>query len=147
MIKGFLALKEALHTELKTLDARAHAAHAAKDIEKQVARLQYQKLQLYKMKVPTDKIDLEIEKVKKSAQTAPSGPSPYLNKLINDDDFLGLSPHQEKVKLEFLNNMATFLRLQREYTDLLERYNPGLTMDQEDKVRRTAAKVGLQVPE
>ncbi|CDK26975.1 unnamed protein product [Kuraishia capsulata CBS 1993] len=46
-----------------------------------------------------------------------------------------------------LSNVVAFLSSQRVYCDLLERYNPGISMKQEDKVRKTARRVGLDVPE
>jgi ATP synthase assembly factor FMC1, mitochondrial len=32
------------------------------------------------------------------------------------------------------------------YITLLERYNPGMTMDEEDRVRLTARRVGMEMP-
>ncbi|KAF2860648.1 hypothetical protein K470DRAFT_216637 [Piedraia hortae CBS 480.64] len=40
-----------------------------------------------------------------------------------------------------------YLRAQRQYITLLERYNPGMNMDEEDRVRMTARRVGLDVPD
>ncbi|KAF2460487.1 hypothetical protein BDY21DRAFT_335547 [Lineolata rhizophorae] len=39
-----------------------------------------------------------------------------------------------------------YLRAQRVYTTLLERYNPGMNMDEEERVRLTARKVGMDLP-
>lgn len=33
------------------------------------------------------------------------------------------------------------------YATLLERYNPGMSMTEEDKVRLTARRVGMDLPE
>ncbi len=33
------------------------------------------------------------------------------------------------------------------YATLLERYNPGMSMDEEEKVRLTARRVGMDLPE
>lgn len=49
--------------------------------------------------------------------------------------------------LEHLEDISTFLTNQSEYDELIERYNVGLRMSQEEKVEKTAAKVGLQVPQ
>ncbi|KAI0460882.1 hypothetical protein LJB42_001529 [Komagataella kurtzmanii] len=46
-----------------------------------------------------------------------------------------------------VENLATFVANHREYCILLERYNPGISMTQENKVRKTARRVGLEVPE
>lgn len=39
-----------------------------------------------------------------------------------------------------------YLRAQREYITLLERYNPGMNMNEEDRVRLTARRVGMDLP-
>ena len=40
-----------------------------------------------------------------------------------------------------------YLKAQRMYATLLERYNPGMSMDEEEKVRLTARRVGMDLPE
>ncbi|PAV20675.1 complex 1 LYR [Pyrrhoderma noxium] len=44
------------------------------------------------------------------------------------------------------NNAAIFLRSQRIYTELLDRYNPLRDMTQEERVHATARRVGLDTP-
>lgn len=39
-----------------------------------------------------------------------------------------------------------FLRAQRTYTALLERYNPGMGMGEDERVRLTARRVGMNLP-
>ncbi|KAM0299714.1 hypothetical protein HYE67_006002 [Fusarium culmorum] len=39
-----------------------------------------------------------------------------------------------------------YLRSQRIYATLLERYNPGMGMDEEERVRLTARRVGMDLP-
>ncbi|KAL2187622.1 hypothetical protein L209DRAFT_753680 [Thermothelomyces heterothallicus CBS 203.75] len=39
-----------------------------------------------------------------------------------------------------------YLRAQRKYVTLLERYNPGMGMDEEERVRLTARRVGMDLP-
>jgi ATP synthase assembly factor FMC1, mitochondrial len=39
-----------------------------------------------------------------------------------------------------------YLRAQRTYVSLLERYNPGMGMDEEERVRLTARRVGMDLP-
>ncbi|EXF74978.1 hypothetical protein COL5a_010258 [Colletotrichum fioriniae] len=41
---------------------------------------------------------------------------------------------------------AAYLRAQRTYVTLLERYNPGMNMDEEERVRLTARRVGMDLP-
>ncbi|QLG72505.1 hypothetical protein HG535_0D02130 [Zygotorulaspora mrakii] len=43
-------------------------------------------------------------------------------------------------------DVASFLTNQREYDELIERYNPGTKLSQEEIVKRTAERVGLNVP-
>ena len=39
-----------------------------------------------------------------------------------------------------------YLRAQRVYMTLLERYNPGMTMEDEERTRLTARRVGMEMP-
>lgn len=40
-----------------------------------------------------------------------------------------------------------YAKSQRMYATLLERYNPGMTMDEEERVRLTARRIGMELPE
>ncbi|MCJ1234896.1 hypothetical protein MMC14_002860 [Varicellaria rhodocarpa] len=40
-----------------------------------------------------------------------------------------------------------YFRAQSMYATLLERYNPGMNMDEEERVRLTARRVGMDLPE
>jgi len=39
-----------------------------------------------------------------------------------------------------------YLRAQRMYNTLLQRYNPGMGMDEEERVRLSARRVGMNLP-
>lgn len=39
-----------------------------------------------------------------------------------------------------------YLRAQRVHTTLLERYNPGMNLSEEDRIRMTARRVGMDLP-
>lgn len=39
-----------------------------------------------------------------------------------------------------------YVQNQRLYTTLVERYNPGMNMDDEERVRLTARRVGMELP-
>ncbi|KAK4135018.1 FMC1 protein family [Trichocladium antarcticum] len=39
-----------------------------------------------------------------------------------------------------------YLRAQRDYVRLIERYNPGMGMDEQRRVRLTAKRVGMDLP-
>ncbi|PBP17781.1 Ras guanyl-nucleotide exchange factor [Diplocarpon rosae] len=40
-----------------------------------------------------------------------------------------------------------YAKAQRMYATLLERYNPGMNMDDEERIRMTARRVGMEMPE
>ena len=42
--------------------------------------------------------------------------------------------------------MVHYLRAQRTYVALVERYNPGMNMEEEERVRLTARRVGMDLP-
>ncbi|KAI2628246.1 hypothetical protein GGS21DRAFT_249248 [Xylaria nigripes] len=42
--------------------------------------------------------------------------------------------------------LLQYLKSQRQYTELLERYNPGMNMDQEERIRLSARRVGMNLP-
>lgn len=114
----------------------------SRDVEKKRAVLNYQKLTAVKERQPVGPIDAKLADLN-SAKPQFRFDSTNFKKLATE-------PHTEILEmhsLQHFNNIHEFLRSQREYMELLERYNPGLTMTQEDNVRKTAAKVGLQVPE
>ncbi|KAK2603508.1 hypothetical protein QQS21_004277 [Conoideocrella luteorostrata] len=43
--------------------------------------------------------------------------------------------------------LIAYLRSQRLYVTLIERYNPGMGMDEEERVRLTARRVGMDMPD
>ncbi|KAI5963522.1 uncharacterized protein KGF55_002402 [Candida pseudojiufengensis] len=65
-----------------------------------------------------------------------------LNNII--DDKIGINNSYE---LNNLNNVLIYLKNQREYFELLIRYNPGLIFDQQENVQKSANRVGLDVPQ
>ncbi|EHA48588.1 hypothetical protein MGG_00812 [Pyricularia oryzae 70-15] len=48
--------------------------------------------------------------------------------------------------IEQARQYAAYFSAQRTYTALLERYNPGMGMDEEERVRLTARRVGMDLP-
>ncbi|MCJ1225900.1 hypothetical protein MMC12_002549 [Toensbergia leucococca] len=40
-----------------------------------------------------------------------------------------------------------YVKAQRMYATLLERYNPGMSMDEEERVKMTARRVGMELPD
>lgn len=49
-------------------------------------------------------------------------------------------------RVQEAEQFVQYARAQRMYATLLERYNPGMEMDQEERVRLTARRVGLNLP-
>lgn len=49
-------------------------------------------------------------------------------------------------RLDEAVEFAAYLKAQRLYTTLLERYNPGMNMNEEERVRLTARRVGMNLP-
>ncbi|KAL2441134.1 hypothetical protein ABEF95_012462 [Exophiala dermatitidis] len=45
-----------------------------------------------------------------------------------------------------VEQLVAYLRAQRMYGTLLQRYNPGMGMDEEERVRLTARRVGMEMP-
>ena len=66
------------------------------------------------------------------------------------------SPVQQHIRREFTSDQpaklqegeqyAQYLQAQRVYTALVERYNPGMNMNEEERVRLTARRVGMDLP-
>lgn len=67
------------------------------------------------------------------------------------------SPLQERIRATLISDSKTsikqadqflqYVKAQRMYATLLERYNPGMNMDEEERVRLTARRVGMDLPE
>ena len=51
------------------------------------------------------------------------------------------------VQVEEGEQYLQYAKAQRMYATLLERYNPGMSMDEEERVRLTARRVGMELPE
>jgi hypothetical protein len=59
------------------------------------------------------------------------------------------NPHTERIieeQIQTAEQLVAYLQAQRQYTTLIERYNPGLNMDDEERVRLTARRVGVELP-
>lgn len=56
------------------------------------------------------------------------------------------SPTRGQQAVAQAEQYLAYLRAQRTYVTLLERYNPGMGMDEEERVRLTARRVGMDLP-
>lgn len=54
---------------------------------------------------------------------------------------------ERALRLQEAEQLAQYARAQRTYAALLERYNPGMNMDEEEKIRLTARRVGMDLPD
>lgn len=52
------------------------------------------------------------------------------------------SDHQAQLA----HQLVAYLRAQRMYVTLIERYNPGMEMGQDERIRLTARRVGMDLP-
>lgn len=56
-------------------------------------------------------------------------------------------PEQRALRIQEAEQLAQYAKAQRMYTELLERYNPGMNLDEEERIRLTARRVGFDLPE
>ena len=52
----------------------------------------------------------------------------------------------ETARPDAVAQAIAYLQSQRQYITLIERYNPGMNMDEEERVRLTARRVGMDLP-
>ncbi|KAK9455669.1 hypothetical protein V1511DRAFT_498400 [Dipodascopsis uninucleata] len=58
----------------------------------------------------------------------------------------GVSTDNVKDKMRDANEILMYLRSQRTYKTLLDRYNPTATLEDHERIRLTARRVGLELP-
>lgn len=80
----------------------------------------------------------ELRQIEKIGQ----GTSPNFLHMLRES----FAHKQTGKELHDASEILMFLRSQRKYTELLERYNPGATMSQAERNRLTARRVGLNLP-
>ena len=71
-----------------------------------------------------------------------STPSPIQQRIRNT-----ISSSSAPIQVDEAEQYIQYAKAQRMYATLLERYNPGMSMDEEEKVRLTARRVGMDLPE
>ncbi|KAK3384016.1 ras guanyl-nucleotide exchange factor [Lasiosphaeria ovina] len=55
-------------------------------------------------------------------------------------------PSADAAAVAHAEQYLAYLRAQRTYAALLERYNPGMGMDEEERVRLSARRIGIDLP-
>ncbi|KAL1297427.1 hypothetical protein AAFC00_004957 [Neodothiora populina] len=58
----------------------------------------------------------------------------------------GIHAKTQAQRLHEAEQFVSYVQAQREYLSLLERYNPGANMDEEERVRLSARRVGMELP-
>lgn len=122
--------------------ASSHQTHLKEILKKQDALIHYKRMQY----VNAGKKLSEAE----DARLADDVRAKFASKMpVLDVELLAHLDREQlhPAEAEHVQNITTFLDSQREYIELLERYNPGISMKQTEKVRKTARRVGLEVPE
>ncbi|KAF4979310.1 hypothetical protein FZEAL_4451 [Fusarium zealandicum] len=76
-----------------------------------------------------------------------ASPRSSVHKRIRDSFTTSSAPAtSQDARAQAAVEAIAYLRSQRLYATLLERYNPGMGMDEEERVRLTARRVGMDLP-
>jgi ATP synthase assembly factor FMC1, mitochondrial len=74
-------------------------------------------------------------------------PSPIRNSIRNHfAKPAATTPEQHLARRQEAEQFVQYLKAQRTYGELLDRYNPGMNMDEEERVRLSARRVGMEMP-
>lgn len=122
--------------------AAGHQTHMKEILKKQDALIQYKRMQY--VNAGKQLTAEEDAKLADDVRASFASKMPQLD--VQLLEHLNREEHHP-VEQEHVVNITTFVDSQREYVELLERYNPGISMRQTDKVKKTARRVGLDVPE
>ncbi|KAI0120634.1 putative ras guanyl-nucleotide exchange factor RasGEF [Xylariales sp. AK1849] len=74
----------------------------------------------------------------------PSQPRSPLHDRVRETFSNEASQHEHAVVQA--EQLVQYLKAQRQYVTLVERYNPGMNMDEEERVKLTARRVGMDLP-
>lgn len=72
----------------------------------------------------------------------PANPSPAKR----EEDGSETDRQRDLQRIQEAQQLAQYVKAQRTYTSLLELYYPGMSMDEEERIRLTARKVGWDLP-
>lgn len=83
--------------------------------------------------------------------STPSAPSPSQTSTIASSTHpiafsIPASAEERALRVQEAGQLAQYARAQRVYVELLERYNPGMNLDEEERIRLTARRVGMELP-
>lgn len=138
-------------------DRTARIAQKAAERKQQLALLTYRRMNIAREQAKKDldpatrmkllkDMSLLNKRVEILKQKVPENDKKLL--FVQDTSFLRdqILSVQDDRHIQHLEDIAAFIDNQREYDELIERYNPGIRMSQEERVKRTANKVGFQMP-
>ncbi|ODV61256.1 Fmc1p ASCRUDRAFT_75950 [Ascoidea rubescens DSM 1968] len=147
--KSIVGAYRNLYRELSKLHRTTAKAHIKETDRKLDAMVKYKKIQLIREGKNKQEIDNELNRYKEISERMTSRKR-RVNIAQEKGEFSGYLEDfkfSEGSAHKLIYNISIFLKNQRVYEELIERYNPGITMSQEEKVQKTANRVGLQVPE
>lgn len=138
-------------------DRTARIAQKAAERKQQLALLTYRRMNIAREQAKKDldpatrmkllkDMSLLNKRVEILKQKVPENDKKLL--FVQDTSFLRdqILSVQDDRHIQHLEDIAAFIDNQREYDELIERYNPGIRMSQEERVKHTANKVGFQMP-
>ncbi|GCE97460.1 hypothetical protein ZYGM_001311 [Zygosaccharomyces mellis] len=138
-------------------DRTARIAQKAAERKQQLALLTYRRMNIAREQAKKDldsatrmkllkDMSLLNKRVEILKQKVPENDKKLL--FVQDTSFLRdqILSVQDDRHIQHLEDISAFIDNQREYDELIERYNPGIRMSQEERVKRTANKVGFQMP-
>lgn len=73
-------------------------------------------------------------------------PSPVKLRIRSSFSTVPSSPQHVTRQLQQAEQFVRYQRAQRMYITLLDRYNPGMNMDEEERHRLTVRRVGMNMP-
>lgn len=137
-------------------DRRARIAQRAEQRRKEIALLTYKRMNIVREQNTTKdavqraKLFRDLQRLNKEVEVLKNEKIDRNRRLLFAADTSivrqSLVQGERPRMLQHLRDVAAFLNNQREYDELIERYNGGSKLSQSENVRRTAGKVGLQVP-
>lgn len=75
-----------------------------------------------------------------------SSPSPLQRHIRTSFSSLAADSESDSTRIDQAEQFIQYIKAQRMYLTLVERYNPGSNMSTEERVRLTARKVGMDLP-
>lgn len=139
-------------------DRRSRIAQRAEETRKQIAMLTYKRMNIVRQQNETKDAmlnaslfkDLQLLNRQVEALKRDRAENDKSLLFVRDTALIRDSLTQERGDnerlVQHLHDIGSFLTNQREYDELIERYNGSSKLSQEETVRRTAGKVGLHVP-